>query len=884
MKTSSKPMPDRRKTMKNTIPFACLILLGSLGSTYPAQAQELGLEYRLNTEYLGYRDADPVDLDGDGDLDLIVGDATTAQIYWAEHIEGGVFRGLRAVAKVDGLHMFESVVGADMDGDGDQDVLVAAAADSLPSGIGWYENVGGHEFPVLHRVLGGLGTASLAHMADMDGDGLMDLVYCRSRIDPVWQKNFGNGQFGGVRLLADLGTSLCQNLRVQDLNGDGVVDVIWTTGMASEVGWVPGLGAGAFGAPQMVDLAGSSAVDFDLADLDGDGDPDLVYADQEGGRVAWNENVGSGFGGVQTLLFGVAGANQLAASDLDGDGDVDLVVCGGPAVGLSWVENRGAVGWGAAQRIGDGQGGYRGLHIRDMDWDGDPDPIGVSDQIHWHKNLGGGEFGVSVQVGVSLTRGVAVDFDGDGDLDLLGSDSASSMVLLAENRFGGAFLAPPEPLLSVDHHEVAALDLDLDGDMDLAVARYESTTSELVLQWMRNDQGQFSFYGDLFREPSFNGSSISLAVEHMDGDAFPDLVAMTREQTATGYGWYSAGTPLTGEFAFYELDPLVTRIVPADLDGDGLGDLVLQNRGFSAPTLSVRLQLPNGDLGSAQGVGSYPSLQNGSWSVADMNSDGNLDLVVTRSMIPFGVDVLLNDGAGMFPTTWQLDTDNLHFRTEVMDLDFDGDQDIALLRHSQVDWFENLGDGNFQGVELLYEFSIQETELDIFDADLNGDGAPEWIKRTVSGLKIQFSQARFGDVYCQPVAENSTGQPAIIQAQGSPVAMANDLILGVGGLPQNQAGYFLVSTAAGLVPMAGGYQGSLCLGGAIGRMNRRLGEVFFSGTSGMASVPIDLTRLPIPGGSGPVQAGETRYFQAWYRDVNPGATSNFTGGLRIRFE
>ena len=89
-------------------------------------------------------------------------------------------------------------------------------------------------------------------------------------------------------------------------------------------------------------------------------------------------------------------------------------------------------------------------------------------------------------------------------------------------------------------------------------------------------------------------------------------------------------------------------------------------------------------------------------------------------------------------------------------------------------------------------------------------------------------------------------------------------------------GYFLVSETQGSV-MPPGSDGLLCLGGKIGRYrsNIRPGPTF--------SMQIDLTSIPV----NPTQAvlpGETWNFQAWFRDKNPGNTSNFTDGIEIVFQ
>ena len=59
--------------------------------------------------------------------------------------------------------------------------------------------------------------------------------------------------------------------------------------------------------------------------------------------------------------------------------------------------------------------------------------------------------------------------------------------------------------------------------------------------------------------------------------------------------------------------------------------------------------------------------------------------------------------------------------------------------------------------------------------------------------------------------------------------------------------------------------------------------VLSTGASGSVELTIDRTNTPTPTGSVSVLAGETWNFQAWYRDLHPGPTSNFTDALSVTF-
>jgi hypothetical protein len=130
---------------------------------------------------------------------------------------------------------------------------------------------------------------------------------------------------------------------------------------------------------------------------------------------------------------------------------------------------------------------------------------------------------------------------------------------------------------------------------------------------------------------------------------------------------------------------------------------------------------------------------------------------------------------------------------------------------------------------------------------------------------------------------NSTGQAATVRAFGEPTVSTNNLSLLFRGLPPATTVLPLASRTTGLVPMAGGSQGTLCLGGGIGRFDDP-GQVRIATGRGAASVQLELTAFPTPTGLVSVLPGETWNFQAWYRDGNPGPTSNFTDAVSVTMQ
>ncbi len=155
-----------------------------------------------------------------------------------------------------------------------------------------------------------------------------------------------------------------------------------------------------------------------------------------------------------------------------------------------------------------------------------------------------------------------------------------------------------------------------------------------------------------------------------------------------------------------------------------------------------------------------------------------------------------------------------------------------------------------------------------------------------SGAAYIFTMDAASAKFCEAGTTNSSGSQGLISMSGSALVANNDFNLHANGLPQNQVGFFLNSQVVGFVFAPGGSQGRLCVGSSnspLGRHNRAH-ELQNSGASGTFNLALDLTDLPSSNGIHSVVAGETWNFQAWYRDMNPSSTSNFTDGIAVRFE
>ena len=162
---TSASQPSRSCGAPATLVLA-LFLLSSAAST--ARAAQFGPPQPLTGQTLGAEAVHATDLDGDGDADLISASSALDKIAWHENVDGlGTFAHpwLISTSADDPRSVFAS----DLDGDGDQDVLSASAADGK---VAWYENLDGlgtfgHEQAITLAAPG----ASAVFAADLDGDG-----------------------------------------------------------------------------------------------------------------------------------------------------------------------------------------------------------------------------------------------------------------------------------------------------------------------------------------------------------------------------------------------------------------------------------------------------------------------------------------------------------------------------------------------------------------------------------------------------------------------------------------------------------------------------------------------------------------------------------------
>ncbi len=689
------------------ITVTCIILL-ALASTGLAQ---YGPEIQIIEYIYDQNDITLADMDGDGDLDLLYdgmwnNDNTRDFVEWLEQDEAQTIR-----HPIDHGFLSRDFQAADMDGDGDLDVVMGAS-----EFVAWYENTGSDDW-VQHMVDETI-DAILVRPADLDLDGDLDIV--TTGMDQFcWHENTGVGWI--YHPLNDLRAS---NLDVADMDGDGDIDLLTSMPYPLHVDWWENDGA----VFTIHDIWEEIPADVDPVDIDGDGDMDVLATGQsvaiyQNTDWQWTRNPVYQFTPGRSAYVSVAG-------DLEGDGDIDIITLfGDPDRGVPDIFQFRQEGgnWTEGFVTYDFYDPYN-VELVDLNDDGLLDIVTVSKQLNeiawfqqhdqwWEKKRiqGNGLPGEEISQ-------QPIDWDADGDTDFFELRVQPNQVVIYENR-QSSWSTHSILQTAMKPNYATPCDLDADGDFDiLAIGNQKRTFA-----WYEDVGGEYAYHLIDYapHEPLYHGFSLVIP-GNLDDDPELEVLAY-RDQFLIGYdrngntwerhllavftsGWYhssAAGgdlmdmdgdgdldlvTTLDGlrcyeneganwiEHIIYDSNSGPEHIKTGDVDLDGYPDILYQSAGNiefyhneGGYTFSMT-ELVDSGLG---------------FDLADVDGDLDLDLATSYRVADdvYTASLFLWDGTTFTETI----IDSVaYYETWFGDYDADGDPDLFLRPWNGYAWRENL--------------------------------------------------------------------------------------------------------------------------------------------------------------------------------------------------
>ena len=768
--------------------------LNSFNPTYrPAKSNITGSDFIGKTDFTTGTNPYAIaigDLDGDGKPDLVVANlgSNNVSVYRNTAAGGSIGNGSFA-AKVDlatGNSPYSIAIG-DLDGDGKSDLAITNINSSTVSvfrNTSTSGSITSGSFANRVDFGTGLGPISVA-IVDVDGDGKPDLAVANtgSNTVSVLRNTSTSGSITANSFLTrvDFPTgNTPYAVGVGDLDGDGKPDLAVPNYNANTVSILRStavtgrITASSFAAK--VDFTtGSTPNSVAIGDYDGDGKPDLAIANYNSNSVSVLRNTSSigsiGISSFADKIDFTTGLRPLSVTigDLDGNGKPDMAVANIFSNSVSIFRNTassGSIGTGSFAAKVDFETGSLpvAVAIGDLNGDGKPDLVSTNTDANTLSVLPNADIPIPAITSfspISARPGDTVILTGRGfnssvsnNIVFFGATRATVTAATANNVTvtvpAGATYAP-----------ISLLNTDVAWSC-YSLTNFTPTYSPPKTKITKSDFSPRQNF-------STGNNPHAIAISDLDGDGKPDLVvANAGSNTISVYRNTSTGGTIgTGSFAA-RVD-FATGISPesiaiGDLDGDGKPDLAVTN--FNSNSVSVFRN--TGSAGSftsgsfatrvdfSTGDNSYPY----SVAIADLDSDGKLDLAVTN--IYSNIISLFRNTAvsgsittGSFAAKVDFGTGNRPTSVAIGDLDGDGKPDLAVTNSGNsisdvfsVSVFRNtsvFGSIASNSFAARVDFGTPNFPRTVAIGDLDGDGKPD-LAVAGTGVSIFRNTASNGNI------------------------------------------------------------------------------------------------------------------------------------------
>lgn len=566
-------------------------------------------------------------------------------------------------------------------------------------------------------------SSSEPRLFDLDNDGDLDALLTNGVI-------MENG--GPPFSLAPIGTDGLGCGMAYDIDADGLLDDVCLTGGSWTImTWRRNLGNLTFGPPQTITGQSPSILDAQLADLNDDGNLDLIYAESSSGYRR-QINLGGGDFGTPFPLASLPSSNaRLHLADVDGDERLDIIHC--LVTGAST----------STRRVLHNTGNF--TFVETMSYN-------------------------HTIASTSMNYVLSGDVNADGRMDII--EISSGLTYTYRQGLSDGTISPALPLTTFESHpsRFVFYDVNGDGQRDL-IANTQSLQTILSVSGATTGspiEVLPAGFTDLFNSSSWIG------VFDYDSDGTIELIVRYQDNLVAFRSNGTGGVNYVAHLLDY-VRATYPQIEAADFDGDGLADIICSQ--FSLPQIGLYKGTNGLAWPAVQLISSYDSGSDRPFDIADMDADGDPDIVV----IDQGHLVLLrNVGSFLFVSTTLVSMNGFSVKgLHCHDMDGDGDLDILatglnrhrIVRNNSGDSFVVLADQTPLSFTCCEKITLIEDFDEDGDPDILVDSDPtvRWIRNN-GGLNFgprAFLPNSFQPYKPQFVDLDGDGKKDLISRSGS---------------------------------------------------------------------------------------------------------------------
>ncbi len=352
-------------------------------------------------------------------------------------------------------------------------------------------------------------SARSVHSADIDNDGDADILGAARYIHEIaWWENQGNNKF--LKHIIDNNFQGAFSVHSADLNNDGYEDIIGASLYGGIVAWWENNQNSTFGPRQIIDNHFAGAIYTYSFDMDKDGYMDILAAAESANQIAWWRNKGSGVFGERIIVgSNFTGARSVHVADIDNDGDIDILGAARFIDEIAWWENKDGKG-NIFQKhtIDNSFDGPRSVHAVDIDNDGDIDILGAARYGHkialWENDNNQNFTKIIIDYAFrGATNVFSADINKDGEQDIIAAAVFGDQVVWWSNEGNRQFTKS-----IIDHDFDAATfvyptDINKDGYLDILSA---AVFDNQIALWISIPQYKSSgtFISNVIEKPTNN--------------------------------------------------------------------------------------------------------------------------------------------------------------------------------------------------------------------------------------------------------------------------------------------------------------------------------------------------------------------------------------------